>query len=99
MKGEGAHLAGWKLLVSKGFVPPVPKGHCRRKCRQIHGLFSLCSGNGLFAKQVLGFDYKPAVRDSGFGLRNFQNFNKQIFVEESLLLRQGFDMRLTSVSK
>lgn len=42
---------------------------------------SLGSGTGLFARQVLGFDYKPAVRDSGFDLRSVQNPNQQIFVE------------------
>lgn len=60
---------------------------------------SLCSGNGLFAKQVLGFDYKPAVRDSGFDLRRVQKFNQQIFVEQTASYQQGFDKMLTSVSK
>lgn len=51
-------------------MPPAPKGHCRRKCGQIYLLSSLCSGNSLSVKQALGFEYKPAVRDSGFDLRN-----------------------------
>lgn len=80
-------------------MPPVPKGHCRTKWGQIHSLCSSCSGNGLFAKQVLGFDYKPAGRNSGFDLRNVQIFNQQIFVGQKLPIRQGFDMRLTSVTK
>lgn len=60
---------------------------------------SLCSGNGLFAKQVLGFDYKPAVRDSGFDLRSIQKFNQQIFVEQTLPISRALIRCLTSVSK
>lgn len=68
-------------------MPPVPKGHCRTKWGQIHSLCSSCSGNALFAKQVLGFDYKSAGRDSEFDIRNVQIFNQQILVGQNLPIR------------